>query len=514
MEQPKLPPFHRIIAYLRKSRADGEETVEAVLAKHERMIQDYCLRTYNAELPADRIYREVQSGETIASRPVMQYVIRMIQNKEIDAVICVDLQRLSRGDLSDVGELSALFRYTGCLIITPARTYNVSDEYDRKFFEMEIMHGNDYLEYIKKIMGRGRRQSVLEGNYIYSGDPYGYRRVYVDKRPTLEICEEEADVVRLIYDLYTGPEHAGPTEIARRLNTLGVKPRKLDRWNNNIVTGILRNPLYIAKVTWQRQKETKEYSDGKIITRRRLSEKGDYICADARHPPIITQEIFELAQDIRKSRAHPAVRPNTDLVNPLAGLIKCGVCGRSMTHRHGARDPQPIILCATDGCTTRSAYTSRILAHVRESMQYTLEEYHSKIENNSVAIPTDTTRDIYQKELVELQKQQKRQFELLERGIYSEEIFLQRSAEVNERITNVTFELTKIDANKKTEADYSAFCSSLQKCINALSTPNISAKETNILLKNVITSIVYNRTRTARGRWEDTPISLQIFYKI
>lgn len=513
MEQPKHPPFHRIVAYLRKSRADGEEIVEAVLAKHERMIQDYCLRIYNAELPADRIYREVQSGETIASRPVMQYVIRMIQNKEIDAVLCVDLQRLSRGDLSDVGELSALFRYTGCLIITPARTYNVADEYDRKFFEMEIMHGNDYLEYIKKIMGRGRRQSVLEGNYIYSGDPYGYRRVYVDKRPTLEICEEEAAVVRLIYELYTGPEHAGPTEIARRLNALGVKPRKVDSWTNYAVKGILINPLYIAKITWQRQKETKEFSDGKIITRRRLSEEGDYICADARHPAIITQETFDLAQEIRRSRAHPAVRANYDIVNPLAGLVKCGVCGKSMTYRFGDHDSQPFILCSSADCATRSIHLSSLLEHIRNSMQFTLEEYRQKLDHSPSNV-SDSNCEIYQKELIELKKQQKRQFELLERGIYSEEVFLERSTEVNERIKNITSELEKLETSKKAENDYTAFCTSLQKCIKLIDNPNTSAKEINSMLKGVITTINYNRSKSTRGRWEDTPISLQIFYKI
>ena len=512
--ETKLPPFHRIVAYLRKSRADGEETVDAVLARHERMIQDYCLRTYNAELPADRIYREVQSGETIASRPVMQYVIRMIQNKEIDAVLCVDLQRLSRGDLSDVGELSALFRYTGCLIVTPVRTYNVADEYDRKFFEMEVMHGNDYLEYIKKIMGRGRRQSVLEGNYIYSGDPYGYRRVYVDKRPTLEVHEEEASVVRLIYELYTGPEHAGPTEIARRLNNLGVKPRKSDRWTNYAVKGILVNPLYISKITWQRQKETKEYSDGKIITRRRLSEEGDYICADARHPAIIAQETFDLAQEIRRSRAHPAVRANYDIVNPLAGLVKCGVCGKAMTYRFGDHDSQPFILCASADCSTRSVRLSVLLEHICGSMQFTLEEYRQKIEKNSNAAASDPTTEIYQKELAELQKQQKRQFELLERGIYSEEVFLERSAEVNERIKNVTAEIEKIESNQKTENDYSVFCASMQKCIDIIRNPDSPAKEINSMLKRVITIIKYNRPKSTRGRWEDTPISLQIFYKI
>lgn len=512
--EPKLPPFHRIVAYLRKSRADGEESVEAVLARHERMIQDYCLRNYNAELPADRIYREVQSAETIAARPVMQRIIRMIQDREIDAVLCVDLQRLSRGDLSEVGELSTLFRYTGCLIITPVRTYNVSDEYDRKFFEMEIMHGNDYLEYIKKIMGRGRRQSVMEGNYIYSGDPYGYRRVYVDKRPTLEIHEEEAAVVRMIYDLYTGADHVGPAQIARRLNNLGVKPRKLDKWTSDAVTGILRNPLYIAKITWQRQKEIREYSDGKIVIRRRLSKDGDYIIADARHPAIITQEIYDKAQEIRSSRGHPAVKSRNDLINPLAGLVKCGVCGRSMTHRNGERDPKPMILCASLDCPTRAAYTNRILDQLRESMQFTLDEYRRKIENNDSDSTENPTRAIYEKELAELRKQQKRQFELLERGIYTEEIFLERSTEVNERIAAITSELSQLDANKKTENDYAAFCTSLQRCIDVVCDDSVSAKEKNALLKGVIKSITYNRAKSTRGRWEDTPIFLQIFYKI
>lgn len=514
MEQ-KLPPFHRIVAYLRKSRADGEESIEAVLAKHQRMLQDYCLKNYNAELPEDRIYREIQSGETIASRPVMQHVIRMIQDKKIDAVLCVDLQRLSRGDLSDVGELSKLFQYTGCLILTPVRTYNVADEYDRKFFEMEIMHGNDYLEYIKKIMGRGRRQSVIEGNYIYAGDPFGYRRIYVDKRPTLEINEEEAAFVRMIYEWYTGEDRVGPTEIARRLNALGCKPRKNDKWTSDTVTNILINPLYIAKMTWQRRKETKEYVDGKIVVRHPLAKDGEYICADARHPAIITQEMFDLAQEIRKNRGHPSVRPSTDLVNPIAGLIECGYCNKSMTYRFNrSTDRTPYILCSSDGCITRSVQLERLLEQIRESMQHTLEEYQKKIKDNAASSPSSTMRDAYKKELLELTKQQKKQFEFLERGIYSEEVFFERSAEVNERIKNINAELEKIESNKKTETDYTDFCSSLQKCIDALCDSTVPAKETNMLLKKVITKIVYSRSKSLRGRWEDTPITLQFFYKI
>ena len=71
--------FDRIYAYLRKSRADGEtETVEEVLAKHEAMMQEYMERIYGKRLPPERIFREVRSGETISSRPVVQMLIGMI----------------------------------------------------------------------------------------------------------------------------------------------------------------------------------------------------------------------------------------------------------------------------------------------------------------------------------------------------------------------------------------------------------------------------------------------------
>ena len=77
----------RVVAYLRKSRADGEESVEEVLTKHEKILQDYAVRTWGAPLPESRLFREVQSGETIAARPVMQKLLGMVQNREIDAVL-------------------------------------------------------------------------------------------------------------------------------------------------------------------------------------------------------------------------------------------------------------------------------------------------------------------------------------------------------------------------------------------------------------------------------------------
>ena len=170
--------FENVIIYLRKSRADDPcMTVEDVLANHERQLQEYSMSFFGAKIPEDRIFREVVSGETIADRPVMKEVMTLLETGIIKGVLVIEPQRLSRGDLEDCGKIINTFRYTNTLVITPSKTYNISDEYDRKFFEMELTRGNDYLEYTKRILSRGKLASVKQGNFIGSVAPYGYKKV-------------------------------------------------------------------------------------------------------------------------------------------------------------------------------------------------------------------------------------------------------------------------------------------------------------------------------------------------
>ena len=129
----------KYLMYLRKSRADGEhETVEEVLAKHYKILQDYAAAKLGETIPEDMIYREVVSGETIQDRPEIKKLLDRIQTEEVKGVLVVDPQRLSRGDLSDCGAIIRAFRYTDTLIVTPPKTYDLGDKFDRKFFEMDV----------------------------------------------------------------------------------------------------------------------------------------------------------------------------------------------------------------------------------------------------------------------------------------------------------------------------------------------------------------------------------------
>ena len=70
-----------VLEYLRKSRSDDPTlTVEEVLSKHEAILSEWSIRNMDAAVPEEHIYREVVSGETIADRPEMIKLLKMIEN--------------------------------------------------------------------------------------------------------------------------------------------------------------------------------------------------------------------------------------------------------------------------------------------------------------------------------------------------------------------------------------------------------------------------------------------------
>lgn len=286
------------IMYLRKSRQDDPtETVEEVLKKHEIQLQDYALNNFHYRIPNDDIYREVVSGETIDDRPMIQAVLKRIEDENIKGVLVIDCQRLTRGDMLDCGIIVHSFRYTNTLIITPQKTYTLSDKYDRKFFEMELSRGSDYLDYTKEILRRGRDASKRRGNYIGSVAPYGYDRIKIGKDWTLK-PNDESQYVKLIFERYT--QGVGTFDIVNEIEKLGAKPRNSKSFDYNRITDIIKNPVYVGKIKVNEDETFKVMQDGKLVKKRKA--KKEYELVDGKHEPIVSQELFDKAQNERKKK--------------------------------------------------------------------------------------------------------------------------------------------------------------------------------------------------------------------
>lgn len=494
--------------YLRKSRADGDhESVEEVLSKHYKILQDYAVAQFGERIPEEQIYREVVSGETIQDRPEIKKLLDRIQNENIMGVLVVDPQRLSRGDLSDCGAIIRAFRYTDTLIVTPTKTYDLSDKFDRKFFEMELMRGNDYLEYIKEIMMRGRIASVNEGNFIGPIASYGYDKVKIGKAYTLQ-PNAEADTVRLIYDMWVN-EGIGSTTIANRLNALHIKPRKNQTWSNASIRDMLKNPVYIGKIRWNWRKTIKKYEDGELISSRPKSPKEDWILVDGKHEPIISEEIFQAS--LARFGSLPRAKAKSGLKNTFAGIMHCS-CGRPMIYQ-SYKSSSPRLHCAYQmRCGNRSATYSEVEEEVIKALKNLVEDLKQVIsaeKNNPVKIQQSIANSL-QKELNTLETQQDKLYEFLEQGIYTSEIFVKRNAVLAERRAELEEALIEAKKQEKSSIAYQDKIIALTDAIATLEDKAATVEEKNKLLKTIIKDIVYHRETEVRTKWKYVPFSLEI----
>ena len=496
------------LIYLRKSRADGEhETVEEVLAKHYKILQDYAAAKLGGRIPEELIYREVVSGETIQDRPEMKKVLDLIQNEDIKGVLVVEPQRLSRGDLSDCGTIIRAFRYTNTLIVTPTKTYDLSEKYDRKFFEMELMRGNDYLEYVKEIMLRGRLASVQEGNFIGSVPPYGYDKVKDGKTYTLQ-PNDEADTVRLIFDLWT-KDGLGTTTIANRLNDLHIKPRKSELWSNASIRDMLKNPVYIGKIRWNWRKTVKKYEDGELTASRPKSRKEDWVYVDGKHDAIISEEVFNAS--LAKFGSMPKVKAASGLVNPFAGLMHCA-CGRPMIYQPQRRSEARLHCAYQMRCGNRSATFDEVEEAVITALNKNAADLKAILEgkpDTSVKTQKAVTFAL-QKELNALETQQERLYEFLEQGVYTTEVFVKRNAALSQRRQELQEAIAQSKDTEASEIDYKRQYIGLREAIDILQNKAASVEDKNRLLRTVIKDIVYHRETEIRDKWHPVPFSLDI----
>lgn len=500
-----------IIEYLRKSRADDPLlTVEEVLAKHEQILDEWAERNLGEKIPEENKYREVVSGETIADRPEVQNVLKEIESPKRKAILIVEVQRLSRGDLEDAGRLIKLLRYTNTLVITPQKIYDLRDEYDRDAFERELKRGNEYLEYQKKIMNRGKLLSVSQGNYVGSEPPYGYDKIWVTegkrKCPTLSINEEEANVVRMIFDMYVNQDMGRPS-ICYRLDELGIKPPRGQNWSQSALKDLLENVHYLGKVKWNWRKTVTIVEDGKIIKTNPKSKIGEYLIYEGKHPAIISAELFNAARE-KQGRTHRA-KASTKVRNPLAGLVYCQ-CGRAMTLRtYKAHNGAPRLICADQAhCHTGSCTFEEMMNHVVEVLRNCIADFEFRIKNddgNAMKLHEKLLKQL-EKKMQELEAKELAQWEAQSHPDPTQRMPPHIFAMLNEKLLKEKEEVKEAMCNARksmpTPVDYRETVVRFQEALDALLNPEVDAQTKNRLLKACIERIDYNRETPQRIKRE------------
>lgn len=550
-QMPKLKP-EEVLDYLRKSQSDDPLlTVEEVLSKHESLLDEWAEQHLGGKVPEENKYREVVSGETLKDRPEINLVLRRIESPKIKAIKIVEPQRLTRGDLEDIGRLMKLLKHTNTLVITPTYIYDLWDERDWDSFERELKRGNDYLEYYKKIQARGRLLSVSQGNYLGTSAPYGYKKITVmdgkRKCPTLAEDPETANVVRMIFDLYVN-KGMGYQRICSYLDSMKIKPPRGEYWSPPAMRDMLENVHYIGKVKWNWRKTVTIVEDGEIIKTRPKAKIGEFLIYEGRHEGIISEELFNAAQ--LKHGRNLRAKAKVAIRNPLAGLLFCR-CGRAMSlrtykNKDGVERCQPRLLC--DGqthCHSGSVPYQEMIDRVCQILQQSIEDFEVRIAEDT----TDSAKlhatliKSLEKRMEDIQARELAQWESQSDPDPAKRmpphIFQQLNAKLLKEKQEVQQALRNAYESMPDPVDYVEKVITFKESLDALRDPDVDAQEKNRLLKLCIDRIDYSRDEPKRiksqkvryydkeqkktrckspldvgGNWTNPPIKLDVKLKV
>lgn len=505
--------------YLRKSRKDlkaEQAGMGETLARHERTLLSLARQK---NLIIGNIYREIVSGETIADRPVMQRVLREVESGLWDGVLVMEVERLARGDTIDQGTVQRAFQYSGTYIITPQKTYDPSNEYDEEYFEFGLFMSRREYKTIKRRLQAGRYAAAKEGKWPFNSAPYGYSRVKLqnEKGWTLSFDCQEAPIVRIIYNLFTGPDRKGISTIRRYLNQQGIRPRYGGKWTDSTIRGILGNPANDGKVAIGRRKVVPVIENGMPVKTRPRTE--DYITYDGRHPAIVDHTVYAEAQSYL-GLGNPKPPESYGVKNPLAGLIVCGECGKRMQRRpatspnikNGAK--YDMLICKTENCPTVGSPLDLVEKELIHALEKWVEGYELKEELPESHVPElEQLLENARQEHDTLEKQKSRLYDLLEQGVYDSETFLARSRSLQDRLNDSQAGILHLEheliSERKIQANITNFlpaCKDLLGCYWTL-----DAAERNKALKLLIDSVEYRKTsRNKKGEARKASFELTI----
>lgn len=521
---PSLKP-EEILIYLRKSRTDDPLlTVEEVLARHEQHLDEWVERNLPGlgPVPQKNRFREVVSGETLSSRPRAQAMLREMESPSIKAILCYDCERLSRGDLEDIGRLVKLLRYSSTIVCTLQYNYDLRDEQDRENFERALKRGNDYLEYTRRIQQNGRLLSVKNGNFIGQTAPYGFKKIEVKegrrKCHILEPDPETAPVVKLIFELYR--DGYGTTRISDKLDSLGIPAPSGGKWVPDTIPRFFNNEHYIGKVVWNKRAAVRSVKDGQVVVSRPTAE--EYLVYEGKHDAIIDMELWDAVQAKRGT-----IPPNTkakNFQNPLAGILFCKKCNRSMTRRtyknkEGKERSAPRLACTDQRrCGTASATLEEMLDEVVKVLQDTIADFEIRIEHG-----TDDSAEIHRQMVARLEKRlhDLRELEIAQwdektKGGMPAHVFDRLNRQTLQEIDEVQQALCTAKDAVPEPIDLQQKLFTFQSALDAMLDPDASAREKNALLKECIERIDYDRARVNNGhkRKNDQEAPMELHFRL
>ena len=295
---------------------------------------------------------KAMSGASMHGRNGLRQMVQAAQAGAFNVIIVEHMDRLSR-DMEDMAGMYKRLSFMGIKIVEvhggEATTLTVG---------MRAMFAQMFREENVHKVRRGMTGLIKQG-LSAGGKAYGYRPVKkFDQhgepiRGELEIVPEEAPIVLRIFEDYA--KGVSPKAICKRLTAEHVKPPRGKGWSPSTLiglasrgTGMLRNPIYVGRIVWNKVHMVKDPMTGNRVSR--PNPQSERQRAEVPELRIVPDEIFEAVQAQIIERSHSERHSNIGIHKRpkylLSGLLKCGACGSGMSRMGDDKSGRTRIRCS------------------------------------------------------------------------------------------------------------------------------------------------------------------------
>ncbi len=385
----------KVVGYCRLSRDEDRENYASIV-EQKRILTEYAI-SRNWTLSDDSFYIDDNCSGYTLDRPAFTKMITKVKKGEIDVVLAKDLSRIGRNNGKVLVLLDEFKNMQKNLILVSEMggTYDVLNDRD-DCIGITTWFNERYVKDCSK-KTRDHMYSKQKSGRLIMGNYYGYIK---DKNDITKLIMDEniKTVVKKIFELYI--EGYGMKKISDILNekydyptpSVYYQKRHLEQgkiykhpvqrlWTNYMINNIISNDVYCGTLRTHKKKTIS--IRGKAI---KLPESEHFIFEN-HHEPMVSKEVFELANQIRKRKNELKTKKGNEKRNYFfGGLCRCYDCGMAvsgiMTRR---KNPKKAYECnqyksyGTKRCKVHEILEEDIYFQFKEFLKATKIVYKNEI---------------------------------------------------------------------------------------------------------------------------------------
>jgi DNA invertase Pin-like site-specific DNA recombinase len=312
--------MRRVAAYCRVSTEQDDQLNS--LENQKRYFERYISQNLDWQFCGLYVDEGI-SGTSVEKRVGFQKMVADAENKKFDLLLTKEISRFARNTLDSILYTRKL-KGLGVGVCFMNDNINTLDpDAELRLTIMSSIAQEESRKTSERVKWGQKR--LMERGFVFGASIFGYHL----KDGKLTINEDEAKVVRLIYELYLSG--MGASLVSKELENRGIPaPQGGARWSNVSVMSILKNEKYNGTLK-QRKRITPDYLSHK--SKINYGEE-KFIVVENSHAPIISKEIFDSVQaEMQKRRVAVLDRSRYSNRYVFSGKVECGYCKSKFERR-------------------------------------------------------------------------------------------------------------------------------------------------------------------------------------